>query len=170
MFRELQEGLLEAESRPSTRNAGRRGQALADDGIPPVCGRSHGKGRTHDWRLIVNGAFVNYLGCRAARARQRGSSSCRNRSRERRPIPLAGERSPAADTVRCCTSPRGCAPTSKCRRHNPGAASGGGGRSCTVGPSLATDYAASRRNFRAGLGLGAGLRNFEFFLCVLGAL
>jgi hypothetical protein len=62
MFRELQEGLLEAESRRASTGTWPSAQALADDGIPPFAVDPTAKGGPYDWRLNVTGAFVNYLG------------------------------------------------------------------------------------------------------------
>ena len=62
MFRELQEGLLEAESRRASMGTWPSAQALADDGIPPFAVDPTAKGGPYDWRLNVTGAFVNYLG------------------------------------------------------------------------------------------------------------
>jgi hypothetical protein len=62
MFRELQEGLLEAESRRGSSGAWPGVAALAVDGIPPFALDPTAKGGRYEWRLTVNGAFVNYLG------------------------------------------------------------------------------------------------------------
>jgi hypothetical protein len=62
MFRELQEGLLEAESRRGSSGTWPEVAALAADGIPPFALDPTAKGGRYDWRLTVNGAFVNYLG------------------------------------------------------------------------------------------------------------
>ena len=62
MFRELQEGLLEAEARRASSGAWPGVPALAADGIPPFALDPTAKGGRYDWRLTVNGAFVNYLG------------------------------------------------------------------------------------------------------------
>jgi hypothetical protein len=62
MFRELQEGLLEAESRRGSSGRWPEVAALAADGIPPFALDPTTKGGRYDWRLTVNGASVNYLG------------------------------------------------------------------------------------------------------------
>jgi len=62
MFRELQEGLLEAEARRASSGAWPGVAALAADGIPPFALDPTAKGGRYDWRLTVSGAFVNYLG------------------------------------------------------------------------------------------------------------
>ena len=62
MFRELQEGLLEAESRRASSGTWPAVAALAADGIPPFALDPTAKGGPYDWHLTVNGAFVNYLG------------------------------------------------------------------------------------------------------------
>jgi hypothetical protein len=62
MFRELQEGLLEAESRRASSGAWPSVAALAADGIPPFALDPTARGGRYDWHLTVNGAFVNYLG------------------------------------------------------------------------------------------------------------
>ena len=62
MFRELQEGLLEAETRRADRGTWPAVPALAADGIPPFALDPTAKGGPYDWRLIASGAFVNYLG------------------------------------------------------------------------------------------------------------
>jgi hypothetical protein len=62
MFRELQEGLLEAEARRASSGAWPGVAALAADGIPPFALDPTVRGGRYDWRLIVSGTFVNYLG------------------------------------------------------------------------------------------------------------
>ena len=62
MFRELQEGLLEAETRRADRGTWPMVSALAGDGIPPFAADPTAKGGTYDWRLTANGTTVNYLG------------------------------------------------------------------------------------------------------------
>ena len=61
VFRELQEGLLEAERMRSTENAWPTTSALADGGIPPFAADPTRR-RAYDWRLNRNGTLVNYLG------------------------------------------------------------------------------------------------------------
>jgi hypothetical protein len=62
MFRELQEGLLEAESRRASTGAWPATASLAEEGIPPFAIDPTAKGGSYEWRLTHNGAFVNYLG------------------------------------------------------------------------------------------------------------
>ena len=62
MFRELQEGLLEAERRRADRGAWPEVSSLAADGIPPFAVDPTAKGGRYDWRLMMNGTLVNYLG------------------------------------------------------------------------------------------------------------
>jgi hypothetical protein len=62
MFRELQEGLLEAETRRADRGAWPEVSSLAADGIPPFAYDPTAKGGRYDWRLIASGTSINYLG------------------------------------------------------------------------------------------------------------
>jgi hypothetical protein len=62
MFRELQEGLLEAERRRSDRGSWPMPPTLAADGIPPFADDPTAKNSPYDWRLMVTGTVVNYLG------------------------------------------------------------------------------------------------------------
>jgi hypothetical protein len=62
MFRELQEGLLEAERRRSERGSWPMTPTLAADGIPPFADDPTVKSSRYDWRLMVTGTVVNYLG------------------------------------------------------------------------------------------------------------
>jgi hypothetical protein len=62
MFRELQEGLLEAESKRASAGAWPAATALAAEGIPPFAADPTAKGGPYDWHLTKNGVFVNYLG------------------------------------------------------------------------------------------------------------
>ena len=62
MFRELQEGLLEAETRRMDRGTWPAVSSLAADGIPPFALDPTAKGGPYDWRLLTGGTFVNYLG------------------------------------------------------------------------------------------------------------
>jgi hypothetical protein len=62
VFRELQEGLLEAETRRSDTGSWPTVTTLAGDGIPPFAADPTARGGTYVWRLIVSGTFVNYLG------------------------------------------------------------------------------------------------------------
>jgi hypothetical protein len=61
MFRELQEGLLEAERRRAERGSWPAVSSLAADGIPPFALDPTAKDG-YDWRLMANGTLVNYLG------------------------------------------------------------------------------------------------------------
>jgi len=62
MFRELQEGLLEAERRRADRGVWPEVASLAADGIPPFALDPTAKGGRYDWRLLVTGTLINYLG------------------------------------------------------------------------------------------------------------
>jgi hypothetical protein len=62
MFRELQEGLLEAERRRTDRGTWPAVSSLAGDGIPPFALDPTAKGAQYDWHLIASGTLVNYLG------------------------------------------------------------------------------------------------------------
>lgn len=62
MFRELQEGLLEAETRRSSTGAWPAVPVLADEGIPPFALDPTVKGTRYDWSLTQDGPIVNYLG------------------------------------------------------------------------------------------------------------
>src|SRR4051794_15231774 len=62
MFRELQEGLLEAESRRGSTGTWPTPMSLAEESIPPFARDPTARSGSYDWHLTVNGAFVNYLG------------------------------------------------------------------------------------------------------------
>jgi uncharacterized protein DUF6162 len=62
MFRELQEGLLEAEVSRVDQRAWPTPAALAADGIPPFAVDPTAKGGPYNWQLLTSGLFVNYLG------------------------------------------------------------------------------------------------------------
>jgi hypothetical protein len=62
MFRELQVGLLEAETLRSTEGVWPDPRRLAADGIEPYAPNPAAKRSAYDWRLVRNGFFVNYLG------------------------------------------------------------------------------------------------------------
>jgi hypothetical protein len=66
MFRELQEGLLEAERLRGSSGAWPPPAALADTGIPPFAHDPTAKGPAYRWVLTRRGAFVNYRGTPAA--------------------------------------------------------------------------------------------------------
>jgi hypothetical protein len=61
MFRELQEGLIEAERARADTGAWPAPEALAADAIPPFAEDPTQRVR-HEWTLTRSGAFVNYLG------------------------------------------------------------------------------------------------------------
>jgi hypothetical protein len=62
VFRELQEGLLEAERLRSTTGAWPDVSALSADGIPPFAPDPTAKGTSCRWRVLNEGVFTNYLG------------------------------------------------------------------------------------------------------------
>jgi hypothetical protein len=62
MFRELQEGLLEAERLRTSAGAWPSPAALADAGIPPFAVDPTVKGPAYHWMLTHRGAYVNYRG------------------------------------------------------------------------------------------------------------
>ena len=62
MFRELQEGLLEAEMRRVAGRAWPTVPVLAAEGIPPFAIDPTAKGGPYTWQLLADGFFVNYLG------------------------------------------------------------------------------------------------------------
>jgi hypothetical protein len=61
MFRELQEGLLEAEAARSATSAWPTPQALAEAGIPPFAADPTQRS-TYTWTLVHSGTMVNYQG------------------------------------------------------------------------------------------------------------
>ena len=61
MFRELQEGLLEAEAARSTNTSWPTVQSLAAEGIPPFEADPTMRS-IYRWRLLQGGTLVNYLG------------------------------------------------------------------------------------------------------------
>lgn len=61
MFRELQEGLLEAEAARSTETVWPAPDSLAEAGIPPFASDPTQRS-SYDWRLVQSGTMVNYLG------------------------------------------------------------------------------------------------------------
>jgi hypothetical protein len=69
MFRELQEGLLEAENARSSTRRWPRPAALAAQGIPPFAPEPAARGgrRSYRWELRQEGPYVNYLGTPADR-------------------------------------------------------------------------------------------------------
>lgn len=63
MFRELQEGLLEAETAKSTGGNWPTTELLAIDGIPPFAPDPTSKTVRYQWRMLRDGTYiVNYLG------------------------------------------------------------------------------------------------------------
>jgi hypothetical protein len=61
-FRELQVGLLEAETVRSASGQWPEVAALADAGIDPFVDDPTNKGARYTWQLLRNGFYVNYLG------------------------------------------------------------------------------------------------------------
>jgi hypothetical protein len=62
MFRDLQEGLIEAETRRTMTGRWPALAELAGDGVPPFALDPTAKGAHYDWTLAQSGTFVNYLG------------------------------------------------------------------------------------------------------------
>jgi hypothetical protein len=62
MFRELQEGLLEAERVRSSTGGWPSPDALAEQGIPPFAKDPTAKGPAYRWIVTHRGAFINYRG------------------------------------------------------------------------------------------------------------
>jgi hypothetical protein len=62
MFRELQEGLLEAERVRSVTGGWPSPDALAEQGIPPFVKDPTAKGPSYRWIVTRRGAFINYRG------------------------------------------------------------------------------------------------------------
>jgi hypothetical protein len=62
MFRELQEGLIEAENARGATGRWPEVSKLASDGIPPFAPTPTSTGPSYTWRLLRSGAYVNYLG------------------------------------------------------------------------------------------------------------
>jgi len=62
MFRELQEGLLEAERLNSSTGNWPEPAALAADGIPPFASDPTAKGAAHIWTVLKRGTYINYRG------------------------------------------------------------------------------------------------------------
>jgi hypothetical protein len=62
MFRELREGLLEAERLRATTGRWPDAAALAADGIPPFAADPTRKEAAYRWSTLVQGAVVNYVG------------------------------------------------------------------------------------------------------------
>jgi hypothetical protein len=61
IFRELQEGLLEAETARSTSGSWPQVQSLAAGGVPPFA-TDPTQRESYRWQLLQRGAIVNYLG------------------------------------------------------------------------------------------------------------
>ncbi|MBI3403585.1 MAG: hypothetical protein HY048_19400 [Acidobacteria bacterium] len=62
MFRELQEGLLEAERVRSDTGEWPAPDALADQGVPPFTKDPTARGPAYRWIVTHRGAFINYRG------------------------------------------------------------------------------------------------------------
>jgi hypothetical protein len=62
MFREIQEGLLEAEARRSSTGAWPAVSTLAADGVPPFAADPTAKDATWTWQLARTGMSITYLG------------------------------------------------------------------------------------------------------------
>jgi hypothetical protein len=62
MFRELQEGLLEAERIRGATGRWPEAAVLANDGIPPFAADPTRKAATYRWSTLVQGTTVNYVG------------------------------------------------------------------------------------------------------------
>lgn len=62
MFRELQEGLLEAERVRTESGGWPAPDTLADQGIPPFTNDPTAKGPAYRWVVTRRGAFINYRG------------------------------------------------------------------------------------------------------------
>jgi hypothetical protein len=62
MFRELQEGLLEAERLRATTGRWPEAAALAGDGIPPFAADPTRKAATYRWSTLTQGTIINYVG------------------------------------------------------------------------------------------------------------
>jgi hypothetical protein len=62
MFRELQEGLLEAERVRATTGRWPDSTTLAGDGVPPFAADPTRKDVTYRWSTLVQGTLVNYVG------------------------------------------------------------------------------------------------------------
>jgi hypothetical protein len=62
MFRELQEGLLEAERIRAATGRWPEAAALATDGIPPFAADPTRKAAEYRWSTLVQGVTVNYVG------------------------------------------------------------------------------------------------------------
>jgi hypothetical protein len=62
MFRELQEGRLEAENLRSIDGRWPDPATLSAQGVPPFAHDPTSKGSAYSWRLVQQGTIVNYLG------------------------------------------------------------------------------------------------------------
>jgi hypothetical protein len=62
VFRELQEGLLEAELKRADTGGWPPVAQLAADGIPPFALDPTARDGSYDWRLMSSGIYINYLG------------------------------------------------------------------------------------------------------------
>ena len=61
-FRELQEGLLEAERLKASTGEWAQPSALAADGIPPFASDPTARGAAYTWMLLRRGTYLNYRG------------------------------------------------------------------------------------------------------------
>ena len=61
-FRELQEGLLEAETIRSSNGSWPTAEMLADEGIPPFAFDPTVRSARYRWQMLRAGTYVNYLG------------------------------------------------------------------------------------------------------------
>ncbi len=61
-FRELQEGLLEAEMRRSETGLWPETAAMAEEGVPPFTFDPTRKTGPYEWRMLTDGIYVNYVG------------------------------------------------------------------------------------------------------------
>jgi hypothetical protein len=62
MFRELREGLFEAEAMRTEAGTWPSAAALADDGIPPFAPDPTRQTGPYEWRMLHDGLFTNYVG------------------------------------------------------------------------------------------------------------
>lgn len=62
LFRELQVGLIEAETTRSTKGRWPDPATMASDGVEPFAVNPAVKGPAYQWRLVRDGRFINYVG------------------------------------------------------------------------------------------------------------
>ncbi len=87
MYREIQEGLIEAENTRAATTRWPTVEALAAQGVPPFAPERP----AYDWRLVRDGVFLNYVGVPAA-----GSDGPAFLALIQEPGPGSGETSAAA--------------------------------------------------------------------------